>query len=243
MKSELNLGELLEHLANPQDLDSFLSANAHKCMTQALNSAFHTLKNYPSADQLCTTLVRHWNKNNCFGDLTFVFVLCGSNNWVQSADELLNTNAIADEGLLRAMEFACDRCHTEFLSYMIKKSDDVGQNVNLPALLVRLMKNSSNRDGHNALKKILSLQTVDEPLDEVLLQTLAHSNLLSSKLLFPYVDAAKVAREYKQKWYATTDMETWFEKAYANYQKSILKKSLPKSAKSLTKQGCIKRRM
>lgn len=229
MKQSLELGEVLTHLANPQDLDAFLSANAHKCMQQTLNAVFHALNNYPLADQLCTVVLDHWNTNKCVGDLTFVFVLCGTNNWVQPADELLKTNAINDAGILRAMEIACDRAHTEFLLYMVKKSDEIDQNIHVPALLVRLLKNNPNRKGHNALKKMLSSLPIDEPLDEVINQTLAYSNLLSSKLLFPYIDANKVAIEYKKKWYATTETEQWFETAYAMYQKSLLKKALPKS--------------
>ncbi len=70
---------------------------------------------------------------------------------------------------------------------------------------------------------------IEENLNDVILQTLLYSNRRSSKLLFPYIDVPTVMTEYKNKWFFSKDTKQWFEKSYALYQKSLIKKALPKS--------------
>lgn len=229
MASELKFSDILKRMTNPAQLDAFLTPCNH--VQEALLLAFYELKKRqnPNDAEIFDVLLRHWNKHNCRTNLDFAFELCALNNWVPQAEELINTCEISNDGFLWGVQHACNNAHSDFLLYMINKSDFIDQHVNIPALLTNLMKHSSNEKGHNALKSILTKYKVEENLNEVIWQTLLYSNRRSSKLLFPYIDAPLVMAEYKNKWFFSKGMEQWFEKSYAIYQKSLLKKALPKS--------------
>lgn len=230
MACQLKFNDVMNHAATPAQLDDFLSQYIGVEQDVLLLALYEFKKREDPQDaEKVSIVLRHWRQNNCQADLGFVFELCALNNWVAQTDELLNTCAISDDKILRGMQYACHKAHTDFLLYMIEKAEALNQNVNVPALLKHMMEHNPNKQGHHALKIMLNNLTIEDNLNEVILQTLAYSNLRSSKMLFPYIDAPKVLSEYKNKWYATHDMEQWFESAYALYQKSILKKSLSKS--------------
>lgn len=222
--------DVMAHASTATQLDEFLSQYIGVAQ-DALFLALHEFKKRedPQDAEKVSVVLRHWSKNNGQADLSFVFELCALNNWVQQAEELLNICSISDNSIVRAMEYASLKLHTDFLLYMIEKSDSINQTVNISALLAHMMEHNPKKKGHQALKTMLNALTIEEDLNDVILQTLSYSNLRSSKILFPYIDAPTVLNRYKEKWYATTDMEQWFENAYASYQKSVLNKSLPKS--------------
>jgi len=226
----LKFDDVMNHAATPAQLDEFLNQYIGVAQDALLLALYEFKKREAPKDaEKVSVVLHHWNKNACQADLGFVFELCALNNWVAQADELLNICTISDDKILRGMEYACHKAHTDFLLYMIEKSDALNQKVNVPVLLKHMMEHNSNKNGHQALKTMLNSMTIEVHLNEVILQTLAYSNFRSSKMLFPYIDAPTVWSEYKKKWYATTDVEQWFENAYAGYQKSVLNKSLPKS--------------
>lgn len=197
--------DVMAHASTATQLDEFLSQYIGVAQ-DALFLALHEFKKRedPQDAEKVSVVLHHWNKNNCQSDLGFVFELCALNNWVAQTDDLLNICTISDDKILRGMEYACHKAHTDFLLYMIEKSDELNQKVNVPALLKHMMEHNSNKKGHQALKTMLNSMTIEVHLNEVILQTLAYSNFRSSKMLFPYIDAPTVLSEYKKKWYATT---------------------------------------
>ena len=222
--------DVMAHASTATQLDEFLSQYIGVAQ-DALFLALHEFKKRedPQDAEKVSVVLHHWSKNNGQADVSFVFELCALNNWVQQAEELFNICSISDDKLLRGMEYASLKLHTDFLLYMIEKSDSINQKVNVPTLLAHMMEHNPKKQGYQALKTMLNALRIEENLNEVILQTLSYSNFRASKMLLPYIDAPTVMSEYKKKWYATIEVEQWFENAYAGYQKSVLNKSLPKS--------------
>lgn len=115
----LKCNDVMDHAATPAQLDEFLSQYVGVAQDALLLALYEFKKREDPQDaEKVSVVLRHWSKNNGQADLSFVFELCALNNWVQQAEELFNICSISDDNLLRGMEYASLKLHTDFLLYM-----------------------------------------------------------------------------------------------------------------------------